>query len=93
MALTKNAYKRIIVKAINDRKFLDALLKNPRRALEKAGFVVTDKFIRRLKHAFKQKRRISGSEFLRMGNKFSKGVPPPPPPWVLRGFNITTRER
>ena len=93
MALTKNAYKRIIVKAIKDRKFLDALLKNPRRALRKAGFVVTEKFISKLRNELRQTRIISAGKFLVMANEFSKGVPPPPPPWAIRLIDNSDRQR
>ena len=78
----------VYARACTDRKFLNALLKNPDQAIEKAAIRVSKGDRANLAKLLGTKVEMNLSDLLKYLNKFyvnsiEKGTipPPPPPPW------------
>jgi len=85
--------KGVVAKAFEDRKFLKALLKNPRNAVKGSGLTLTERELTQLKTLIEKTNKVSLKEvydLLRYGaklgiiptrSKYVPGDPPPPPKW------------
>jgi hypothetical protein len=82
--------------ACTDEKFLNALLKNPDKALRQVRLELTPSDMKSMKNMLKGKLDIKGEDVLKYLNSLydmalqKKGLPPPPPPpWdVLSNIDI-----
>ena len=87
MPLRRTTLRAVIIRAINNKNFLNALLKNPQKALTKAGLMLSANDLKRLRALFKSRKALTGKQFLRIIN-IVKGTPPPPPQWKLYKIRI-----
>jgi len=97
--LKKVTLKTVYLLALDKKKFLNALLKNPEKALYRAGLILSPGDFKKLNRLVKSKRgkalpgmlarryKIKGSDLSRFlltcGNVPAVAKPWPPPPWTL----------
>jgi hypothetical protein len=76
----KTTWPQVVRKALRDEKFLNALIRNPEKALK--GFTLTDADKKKLKSLMRRKYTFKGSKLLKILSFYQKGQAAwPPPPW------------
>lgn len=79
----KTTLTRVIRVAFRDQPFLNALIKNPGRALAARKMELSTTGRKKLEAALRTNISLKGSELLAMlVSSYAKGSPPPPP-WPL----------
>jgi hypothetical protein len=75
---------KVIRKAFRDEAFLNALVKNPARALKARKMELSTLDREKLKSALRSNISMKGSELLKMLVSAYAKSSPPPPPWPIR---------
>jgi hypothetical protein len=79
----KTTLTKVIRMAFRDEAFLNALIKNPGRALGARKLELSTSSREKLKSALRANVTMKGSELLAMlASSYAKGSPPPPP-WPI----------
>ncbi len=83
----KVTLNEVIQKAYQNQGFLNQLVRDPVRAVKRAGLELSGPDLKILKRKLEQQYRISGKNILRYFSAFfvtEKTKPGPPPPWTQR---------
>ncbi len=78
MPARKVTIKYVYAKALKDRRFCRALLKNPKKALAAKKFALTQDQLRRLRDYLRRKHCFTGRKLMKL---MSEITPPSPKPW------------
>jgi len=84
MAARKLTFRQLIAIAKRDRRFFNALIKNPRTALGKKGYTLSPADLRQLERGLRKVYRIKGKNLLQLLMKGNLWRPPWPanlPQW------------
>ena len=82
----KATLKDVIRKAFKSPSFLNQLLKDPDRALERADLELSPRNLRSLKRKLGQDYKLSGRDLFRFCVDLRNQQRDPPPPWNPRTF-------